>query len=399
MRQHIALFFGFFVLAWFATAFAAPTVALAQTIAASAQPYPDRLSPIGTDLGVSTRPQDLTPLGISHQDCIDDQSLQFSVTVAGFSGQDIQIWASQSADCTQPTNVGIGGVASCWRLSGGLAAVNQTNPTTIPFRVRVQDIVGRQTAPPNPPTYVAQGPGACNPSNQPSYVAETLTLYFVPFSNGSPTGTAYSYQLLVDLEGPPAPAIKPIQSGDKLLIVNWTPNSDTDTIGYDVFMDPIPGHEGVEGGVSPGRCSGIDPVLTESVAGDAGATVVIGDATDETATIETNSGGLSYVPEVNLVGASGLGVTVLDKSTGAYTQTGLESGVGYHVVVSAVDGFGNIGPPSAQSCDFPTPDRNDGGMAGGGCAVVEAGPSSSLGAGALAVAAGVLVRRRRRTSR
>ena len=46
--------------------------------------------------------------------------------------------------------------------------------------------------------------------------------------------------------GPPAPAGVSTAggAGDTLIVVNWTPNTDTDTGGYDVVIDPIPGQEG-----------------------------------------------------------------------------------------------------------------------------------------------------------
>src|SRR5579859_3651246 len=62
--------------------------------------YPERFDSTGHDLNTTgSRPQNLTPLGISFQDCLDGQQLQFSIAVSGFQGQDIQIWASKNGDC------------------------------------------------------------------------------------------------------------------------------------------------------------------------------------------------------------------------------------------------------------------------------------------------------------
>ena len=87
---------------------------------------------------------------------------------------------------------------------------------------------------------------------------------------------------------------------------------------------------------------------------------------------------------------------------------GLVDYVTYTVVVASVDGTGNIGPPSLEVCDYPAPVRDfwqtyneDGGKAGGFCALETIGTG---GAPALAGVAGVLglaafMRRRRRGSR
>lgn len=100
------------------------------------------------------------------------------------------------------------------------------------------------------------------------------------------------------------------------------------------------------------------------------------------------------------------GTTVSGATAATYTLAGLTNGVTYNVVVAAVDGFGNIGPPSAQNCDYPAlvndffkVYRGAGGGAGGGFCALEAvgAPAGSTvafgGAGALLFA---VVRRRRR---
>jgi hypothetical protein len=109
------------------------------------------------------------------------------------------------------------------------------------------------------------------------------------------------------------------------------------------------------------------------------------------------------------VGASKGQLTISDKSVGTYTITGLKNGTTYNAVVSAVDAYGNIGPPSVEQCDYPAPVndfwtdyRNDGGRAGGGfCALeaVGAPAGSSLAGVALVLGVGGIVRRRRRRSR
>src|SRR5262249_5598915 len=100
-----------------------------------------------------------------------------------------------------------------------------------------------QNAPPSPPNYVRQGESAC--TAQIPYVAVPIDIYFVPVDSGSlnTVGTPYKYSIVTDLLGPPAPAMGMQAVGNGFLVVNWTANADTDTTGYDVFLDPIPGQE------------------------------------------------------------------------------------------------------------------------------------------------------------
>ena len=459
-----------------------PGEALAQTIGPTAFTHPDRILPDGTDIGTGPRPMNLTPLGISYSDCIADQTLQFSLNLSGFGGQDVQVWGSRTADCTQDTARGNPGPASCWEVGAGLTSVNLPTQMVFTFKVRVQDLVGRQDESfvnGDSPRYKRQGPDAC--ATQLSFSGTTFTIYFLPIQNGtSATGTAYSYQLGVDMLGPPAPAGVSDQAGDTLLLVHWTPNNDVNTIGYDIFIDPIPGQEeagpsqivdatsesnvvlvcpdtggqmvsdsmsetgddgstdatmdaamdsgptdaamlgdachsviqgGGGGGGSQGTCTSAVLSGATSIVVDAGTIPVATDSStsgDDSGSTTTTSGpgGIANIPTNYLVAGGGSGITVTDKSTGNYTITGLTDNVTYNVVVTAVDAFGNVGPPSPEICDYPAPVvdfwqqyKMDGGGAGGGFCALDAvgahvGPSiAGVGIGAAALA---LARRRRR---
>ena len=54
------------------------------------------------------------------------------------------------------------------------------------------------------------------------------------------TGAAVHYYEKADARFP----ITKVKDGDTLMVVEWTPNADTDTSGYDVMVDRIPGQEG-----------------------------------------------------------------------------------------------------------------------------------------------------------
>jgi hypothetical protein len=422
-----------------------------ESVTASGQVNPDRIVN-GKDLGQSTRSQNLNPTGINYSDCISDMSLQFSITLSGFVNTDnasMQIYATRNGDCTAQTTRGIGGIAQCWPLGQGTPAnFVATSSVTQTFTVRVQDIVGPQNESPTPINYTRFGSSAC--SAQPTSAAVAFTIWFLPLDpSGNTLGTAYQYPLSVDLVGPVPPTGISETVGDTLFNINWLPNIDSDTAGYDIYIDPIPGggtedaeagpltelicpdasvqeivpvvdDDGGDGGtttvtkpaacynapiptVTPGGvCS--SNVLTSGIVIDGGNVTTFDEAGAE---ITTNgSGGISTIPSANLVGINA-GFTIASESAGTYTIVGLTNGVIYNVAVAAVDGSGNIGPISSVVCDDPAPVndfwtnyRKDGGLAGGGFCALEAvglpvGPAVAFGAAATGLI-GVLRRRRRR---
>jgi len=231
-----------------------PCAALAQTtstgpsITQAQQTAPERFLHYGqanqTDLGTQTRSNGLNPTGINYSDCISDMTLGFPVILNGFgtgNTDGMQIWASVTGTCTTDADRGVGQVPLCWLVSEGLP-LGQVFTGSTEYFIRVQDIVGSQQAPPNPPVLVHQGADAC--TAQPSYAAVTITLWFVPLSGEGTydtSATALQWALNTDLVGPPAPLGLTVGAGETLLIASWTPNTDSDTYGYDVFIDPPPG--------------------------------------------------------------------------------------------------------------------------------------------------------------
>ncbi len=210
------------------------------TANATQQVNPDRIVN-GQNLTQSERPSNLNPTAVSYSDCIRDMTLRFYINLSGFTGQNLQVWATRSNDCTGPLTRGVGSsAATCWQVNGGLTAFQSIANSTQTFDVRVQDLVGPQNAPPYPPNLVHEGASACNV--QSSYAAVSMVIWFVPVdSGGNYTSGAYQYPIQVDLQGPPAPSGLSLSVGDTLFQVGFTPNVDTDTIGYDIFIDPIPG--------------------------------------------------------------------------------------------------------------------------------------------------------------
>jgi hypothetical protein len=309
--------------------------AFAQTIAASGQPYPNRIVH-GTNLGFSTRPQNLNPLGISNEDCVQDTTLQFSVTLSGFTGTDsVEVWGSLGSDCTAMTDRGIGATsARCWGLrAGNITSPIINTPQTYTLNVRVQDLVGWQQAAPdvtenaNPP---AKGLDACNAQPTPGVVPMNINFLAVDAS-GNVDGTPYQYAIATDIKAPPGPAGVSVSTTGADWLVSWTPNADKVTVGYNIFFGSTP--SAPDGGQAD--CSTVS--LTRQ-------------GTDD----PTVSGAA--------VGSYDLGPAKSD------TQAG--------VIVWAVDAFGNMHEGTSPICDTVGTVEAD--APGVSCAV--AGPGATGGA-------------------
>jgi hypothetical protein len=465
-------------------------VARAQVISAAAVVNPDRIIN-GQDVGQYTRPINLNQYGVNYADCVENMVLQYSVTLSGFTGNDnMQVWATYNGDCTADTTRGLDGTLTptCWLVNAGETLPNFESADTRQYNIPVRALVGPEGGIPPAGTLVGDsGPGAC--THQASFAAVPVTIWFLPLlPNGQlDSAPAQAYQAPVisaDLVGPPPPSGVSIADGDTLFIVSWTPNTDADTQGYDVFMDPPPGSHPEAGASSPthvlycpdsgsstvsfddasldgddgssldatigttlsstespdacvyingggavpntsGVVSCTSLILAASPVFTLGATEVSatddsGDLIDTDAAVEEGTGGITSIPCEYLSGAS------CAADAGAYTNTnnpsvtglsasqltigGLTNGVTYNVVVSAIDGSGNVGPQSSpQQCDYPAPVNDyfktyvlDGGRAGGGFCTLEAvgAPTGasivSMGFGALAF--GLARRRSRRRS-
>ncbi|HZU82753.1 MAG TPA: hypothetical protein VE987_07550, partial [Polyangiaceae bacterium] len=283
------------------------------TISQSGQIYPDRIVK-GQDLGPTTRPLNLNPYGINHDDCVSGMILRFNVLVSGFVGSSataFEVWGTNNGDCTAQTARAVGSSApTCWKLAEQ-ASPNFNAPMTVTIDIDVRDIVGPQAAIPQAPGVAAtRNQGQLLPNNgaceaQPTFSAVPMYIWFMAVDGShNVVGTPYEYgsmnqPFVTDLIGPPPPANPSVGVGDTLLTVNWTPNLDTDTAGYDVFMDPLPGKEDAAPGGTVSTIlycldsgSSTAEAAAPSEAGDDGSSSdAAGDATTDASDAASSSGG------------------------------------------------------------------------------------------------------------
>jgi hypothetical protein len=277
-----------------------------------------------------------------------------------------------------------------------------------------------------------------------------IGLWFMVFVDSTLTGVPPSeleVGLNAELVGPAPPTLATLGIGDDLLILNWTPSTDTTTYGYNILIDPLPGHEtsadlaasmtgdaapdtvtvcndaGAEAGADAGcRVVTLGPdaaaqfsscpskilvgtSVTVTVDAGVDSSVASEDAGLEASTTTptpttTTTGTMPTPTQLAQVYTQVVGASVTTK-----TITGLKNGYVYTIAMTSVDGLNDNGPVSDPQCetpsvvdDFFTTYAKDGGLAGGGfCAIEQVGAPAGLGALALlALSTSLSLARRRR---
>ena len=421
----------------------APSTADAQTVTETPGTGPLDYLPNGA--ASTTHPSGVGPTWISFADCEDDVriSVPLSVTVpaAGFGGYTLSAYATTTNfiacsgnDCGALVNhSGVTGL--CWEvalIAGSPATVTATPSAQINALVPVRDLLrdfGQQ--PGVGLGYAAGTEAACHVVQQSGAVP--VYLWFVVSSPGANEASAASVGLSAELLGPAPPTITGIGVGEGLLKLTWDATSDPTTQGYNIFIDPLPGHEGeahdasstaadggpatvqvcTDGGIDGGSCHAVtaydagaapsttcpSTVLAGGVTGTLDAGVQDSDADDGAAAVTTTVTGSPPTPAQ----IDQIGLAVVGPSQGSATITGLKDGTVYTVAITSVDNLGDNGPLSTPVCAAPSPVEDfysqyagEGGTAGGGyCSASGAGAGAGAAAWLLAVGACFVATRRR----
>jgi hypothetical protein len=330
---------------------------------------------------VQKRAANLNPEGVSLQDCLDNQSIQFPLVLSNFEpGAILQAWASTGADCsdqTQRTSVD----RLCWYLNASLSA--STNPI---FTIPVRQIMAGALAPTTPADPATDA--ICGQVGRTPISVEFL--YFSP-TNLSLATTSTTSSVTVNTVGPAAPTGLSHLPGNTRIKVSW----DAIGEGGTVLMTGVKVY-----------CDQNQPLA----------------ATDDAAAQDcyspnfVNADGTVILPDKDfdakymcgsLVGSTGS--SVIARSVDGHP---LVNGTTYAVAVAATDDFNNVGPLSDVQCEWPevTTDfwedyKDAGGGAGGGyCTTGNVGsPIGSLSVlgitGMLALSTLRRVRRRTRNIR
>jgi hypothetical protein len=365
---------------------------------------------------INKRAQNLTPEGISLQDCVDDQQIKFTVQMAGFDPQSsIQMWASRGGSCSEQTQRQ-GGTQVCWRI----VPSDLARATTQDVNVRVRALLsGVASGKPAEPT---DNPGICGKVDLATI--NVSILYFPPGQSGAKASVEKTISVTADTVGPEPPSGLTTLPGNGRIRINWNKISggsdDGGGTGGVVALTGVKAYCDTNAGAVtkevpneicrdvPNEAptdAGVDDSGDASTIEDAGTTRVCIDGGTTTETTESqcassnfkNPDGTEKFPDRdfdskfecgNLTGDTGQSV-----DADSFGGKPLQNGTQYAVAVAATDAFGNVGPLSDVKCETPAPTtdfweayRTAGGGAGGGCATTESAPIGTLGIIAMVLA-------------
>jgi hypothetical protein len=364
----------------------------------------------GTGNGITKRTDVASREGINLQDCHDDQSIQFPLTVVGFAPGDVaEIWASNGgAVCTDP-NVRPGTMSvHCFKI-GTFALVNTTTAT-----IKVKTLLQ------------ATGITTLDSFGCPVVDITTITTYFLILRGGEATTAVGSdnVAIKVDTQGPrPLSNVRALP-GDGALTISWDSVGEAgaqDIIGAQAFCDPAPAASGATDAGSSQVCT--DSSTDPDADPDAAAT-----APEPSCSTVPNEGGAAGgpIPAATGIPSDGVACKTEAFTTGKAIPCGgvtgttgntirvdaisgapLTNGVVYAVAVGGTDSFANVGDLSSPTCQFPETtsdfwkDYRAAGGHSGGCAVE--GPAVPMGSFSLLMLGIVMtlstLRRARRSAR
>jgi hypothetical protein len=395
-------------------ALAAPRVASAQTISQTMGTTVLDYLPNGQP---SMHPNNVDATWISYSDCEANVQIYvpLSVTVPpqGFSGYILAAYATTitGTDCGISTNRS-GATGVCWEVALDPGVVTAAPVQQATYQVRVQDLL-RQIggAAGVNLQYIAGTEAACHVASESGAIP--LSLQFIISDLGGNEDSNVQIGLNVELIGPAPPTGLALGIGEGLLKLSWTPVSDPNTQGFNIFVDPLPGHEGqsvdaaaatvadaaeesslvcadagfTDGGISEagdvilvpldgGMCHTVtkgqqagsvqatqcpSTILTSGVTSvlDSGVTTPV-TTTEDSSLLSTTEDDGGIVPVVAGTAPTAVELAQVYYSIGGGTQTGttikgLKDGYVYTVAIAAIDNLNDNGPLSTPLCATPSP--------------------------------------------
>jgi uncharacterized protein (TIGR03382 family) len=346
------------------------------------------------------------PSWVNYKDCVEDDILTLSANLLGFTGLNLEVWATTSGACDELTTRQ-GATATCWLVARQVPSVSQQTVS-----IRARDIVAQNK---NDGSTTGWGPGTGKLESCESRQDNTkVSLYFMLIDNGgNMQGQSQPYASGIDLIGPDPPTGLSAGIGEEQLIIEWEKSATaTDRRGYRAYCDPPRGGSSpastptaIDGGVEDGSTDAAPTTDASTTLPDAST------ASDAGAT-EAGTGGApaanpdcpsALVPGERPDEAYFCGSTSSQVAT-RVEASGLTNGVSYAVAVASVDQVGNSGVLSETVCgspqivdDFFELYRRSGGKGGGGFCQVSGQPATGILALLAAVLGALGWRRSQRT--
>jgi hypothetical protein len=355
---------------------------------------------------------------LSYQDCIDNVTLTFTLSVPTSSQSSFQVWATTSADCTQETNrelnVSEGTTSTCVSLANSY-------PPNGTFSITAQELITKVFGTEIVNCVDTTGEFFSTSGNT---GPQPVNIYFLTnvTTDPVPSGDFYEWTdapgtpaTQVDLLGPIAPSPVSVGALEQGLALNIPLSTDSDLLGYFVFCYPgvstdggvfgMGGFGGAAtlpmttsttsttttgtGGTAAGTDAGADAGTTSGAGGSGGTGGTSGSGGASTVCADPNKGipflsGNHPNPNDPRVQPYICGTMISPTST-TPTISGLVDGQEYVIAIAGYDEVNNMGPLSVFQCATPEPTSTffneycaDGGKGCGGCGSCAVGADNDL---------------------
>lgn len=221
-----------------------------------------------------TRDPTLNPSGINYEDCIEDVTYTFPITVTDATAGSDHLFVYAGTGCDDAAQrTGVPG-STCWQVVSG--EVGYTTGTNLPISVPVRQILSQEYSGVTASFVGVTDESICH--MQATSKARTLNLYFVMQDDNGLTEAVATAGINADLSASIEPPAFVVDIGDTKLYPKWNAVSDSDITGFNVYY--------------VAQSSTVQAVLT-TVCSDGGTTVSGGGDDDDTGEGGVEAGSLA----------------------------------------------------------------------------------------------------------
>jgi hypothetical protein len=227
----------------------------AVTVAATSGSIVTHTLPSGASF---TRDPTLNPSGINYEDCIQDVSYTFPITVNDATPGSDHLYVYAGTGCDDATQRTGAPGSTCWQVVSG--EVGYMTGTNLPISVKVRQILSQEYSGVTASFVAVTDESICH--MQATSAARTLNLYFVMQDGNGLTEAVATAGINADLSASIEPPAFVVDVGDTKLYPKWNAVSDSDITGFNVYY--------------LAQAASMQAVLT-TVCSDGGTTVSSGD--------------------------------------------------------------------------------------------------------------------------
>jgi hypothetical protein len=203
----------------------------AVTVAATAGAIVTHTLPSGASF---TRDPTLNPSGINYEDCIEDVSYTFPITVSDATPGTDHLYVYAGVGCDDAAQRTGAAGSTCWQAVPG--ELTYSTDTNLPISVKVRQILSQEYSGVTAQFVASTDESICH--MQATSAARTLNMYFVLSDDNGLTEAVATAAINADLSASIEPPAFVVDIGDTKLFPKWNKVNDADITGFNVYYLP-----------------------------------------------------------------------------------------------------------------------------------------------------------------